>query len=185
MAILKIARMGHPVLRRPSKALSVPFAGVERQLAHDMVETMLDAPGVGLAAPQVHVDWRFIVFRVPGERVTGASGDLEAPAQILINPEIEPLTQERELGWEGCLSVPGLRGQVPRCTRIGYRGFDLAGNKVEREVAGFHARVVQHETDHLDGILYIDRMEDLSLLTFTEEMKYFGADQTARNTLPA
>lgn len=185
MAILKIARMGHPVLRRPSRALSVPFAGVERQLAHDMIETMLDAPGVGLAAPQVHVDWRFIVFRVPGERVTGASGDVEAPAQILINPEIEPLTQEMELGWEGCLSVPGLRGSVPRFTKIGYRGFDLAGNRVEREVSGFHARVVQHETDHLDGLLYIDRMEDLSLLTYTEEMRYFGADQTARNAPPA
>jgi peptide deformylase len=174
MAILKIARMGHPVLRRRADSIPVPAAGVVRQLANDMVETMLDAPGVGLAAPQVHVSWRLIVFRVPGERTTGQADDTVIEPQVLLNPEIEPLDDELVVGWEGCLSIPGLRGVVPRWNRIRYRGFGLDGQPVEREASGFHARVIQHETDHLDGVLYLDRMPDMQRLSFTEEMKYFG-----------
>lgn len=174
MAILKIARMGHPVLRRKADPVETPVPAVVRQLAADMIETMLDAPGVGLAAPQVHVGWRVIVFRVPLERTTGMAGDVVVEPQVLINPEIEPLSDETALGWEGCLSIPGLRGAVPRHTRIRYRGLGLDGQPVEREVTGFHARVIQHEVDHLDGVLYLDRMPDMAMLTFTEEMKYFG-----------
>lgn len=174
MAILKIARMGHPVLRRKADPVETPVPAVVRQLAADMIETMLDAPGVGLAAPQVHVGWRVIVFRVPLERTTGMAGDVVVEPQVLINPEIEPLSDETALGWEGCLSIPGLRGAVPRHTRIRYRGLGLDGQPIEREVTGFHARVIQHEVDHLDGVLYLDRMPDMAMLTFTEEMKYFG-----------
>lgn len=174
MAILKIARMGHPVLRRPADPVETPIPAVVKQLAADMIETMLDAPGVGLAAPQVHVGWRIIVFRVPLERSTGQPGDTVIEPQVLINPEIEPLSDEMTLGWEGCLSIPGLRGAVPRHNRIRYRGVGLDGRPIEREATGFHARVIQHEVDHLDGVLYLERMSDLRLLTFTEEMKYFG-----------
>lgn len=178
MAILKIARMGHPVLRQPAAALPVtPGASLPpdiQRLAQDMVETMLDAPGIGLAAPQIHVGARLVVFRVPAERATGADGDQAmAAAQVLINPEFVPLSDETLLGWEGCLSIPGLRGVVPRYARIRYRGYDLDGNLVEREASGTQARVIQHELDHLDAVLYPDRMPDLTTLTFTEEMKYF------------
>lgn len=176
MAILKIARMGHPVLRRRAEPVELPIPAVVRQLALDMIETMVDAPGIGLAAPQVHVGWRIIVFRVPGERATGQPGDTALEPQVLINPEVEPLSEETVLGWEGCLSIPGLRGVVPRWNRIRYRGVGLDGNPVEREATGTHARVIQHEMDHLDGVLYLDRMPDMAKLSFTEEMKYFGPD---------
>lgn len=180
MAILKIARMGHPVLRRPAQPVETPIPAVVRQFALDMIETMVDAPGIGLAAPQVHVGWRIVVFRVPGDRATGGAGDLPMEPQGLVNPAYEPLSEEMVEGWEGCLSIPGLRGVVPRFARIRYRGLSLDGTAVEREASGTHARVVQHEIDHLDGILYIDRMPDLTRLTFTEEMRYFGADPTVR-----
>ncbi|HYD32387.1 MAG TPA: peptide deformylase [Azospirillaceae bacterium] len=179
MALLKIARMGHPVLRRVADPVEDPTAPDIQRLLKDMADTMADAQGAGLAAPQVHVSHRIVLFRVPAERAQGeersGEGGEPMPLQALINPEIEPLGDEMESGWEGCLSVPGLRGVVPRHRRIRYRGFDGEGQPVEREVSGFHARVVQHEVDHLDGILYLDRMPDLRLLTFTEEMRYFTA----------
>jgi peptide deformylase len=167
MAILKIARMGHPVLRHPAEPVADPTAFEIKELVADMVETMRDAAAAGLAAPQVHVPLRVVVFHVPAGRAD--SGEPELPLTVLINPLIEPVTPEKVLGWEGCLSVPGMRGAVPRYTRIHYRGFDLDGNRIDREAAGFHARVVQHECDHLEGILYPMRMTDLSLLSFTEE----------------
>ncbi|MDE1147495.1 MAG: peptide deformylase [Azospirillaceae bacterium] len=176
MAILKIARMGHPVLRRPAVAVEEPIPAVVRQLAQDMIETMIDASGVGLAAPQVHIGWRVIVFRVPADRAAGENVD----SQVLINPVIEPLSDEMQFGWEGCLSIPGLRGAVPRHNRIRYRGLALDGTVVEREASGFHARVVQHECDHLDGVLYLDRMDDMRFLSFAEELKYFGTDSVPR-----
>lgn len=180
MAILKIARMGHPVLRRRAEPVQLPVPAVVRQLALDMIETMIDAPGIGLAAPQVHVGWRIIVFRVPPERSSGAAGDGPLEPQVLINPEIEALSDEMVSGWEGCLSIPGLRGFVPRSRQIRYRGHGLDGQPVEAEASGTLARVIQHELDHLDGILYPDRMPDLTRLTFTEELKYFGAEAGGR-----
>jgi len=171
MALLKIARMGHPVLRAKAEPVRDPADPEIRRLAADMIDTMLDAPGVGLAAPQVHQGLRVIVIRVPPDR----SGGESLPETVLINPEIEPLGEEKELGWEGCLSIPGLRGLVPRYSRIRYRGIGLDGGVIEREAEGFHARVVQHEVDHLDGVLYIDRIPDLRLLAFNEESHHIAA----------
>ncbi|MGO1118489.1 peptide deformylase [Rhodovibrionaceae bacterium A322] len=184
MAILKIARMGHPILRRPADDVVDPTAPEIRKLVEDMVETMEDAPGTGLAAPQVHVPLRVVVFFVSPQRAAreaeldGSAGDsavLEGvPLSVLINPVIEPLSRETTLGWEGCLSVPGLTGEVPRHSAIRYRALDLEGQEIVREARGFHARVVQHECDHLDGVLYPQRMTDLSKLMFTSELHHLS-----------
>ena len=184
MAILKIARMGHPVLTLPARAVPVPLGPEIRRLINDMVETMMDANGAGLAAPQVHVPLRLVVFQAPDDRA-GLSreedGDLAederfdhtAPLTVLINPEIEILDAQKEGGWEGCLSVPGLRGWVERSAHIRYRGIGVEGEKIERVARGFHARVVQHECDHLEGRLYPSRMDDLTKLIFESEMRHF------------
>jgi len=176
MAILKIARMGHPVLATPAAPVSDPGAPEIRRLVNDMVETMVDANGAGLAAPQVHVPLRVVVFQAPGERSPGLSGeeafDHTAPLTVLINPEIAVMDNTTEGGWEGCLSVPGLRGWVERPAHIRYRGFGLDGRMIERTARGFHARVVQHECDHLDGRLYPSRMTDLSRLVFESEIRH-------------
>jgi len=159
MAILKIARMGHPVLLRRADPVEDPTAPEIRRLVADMAETMEDAGGLGLAAPQVHVPLRLFVWR-------GGAGNVIA----LINPEVEPVGEETEEAWEGCLSIPGLRGSVSRPARIRFRGLDIEGQRVEGEAAGLAARVIQHETDHLDGVLYPMRMGDLSRWGFTEEL---------------
>ena len=169
MSILKIARMGHPVLRRLADPIADPTAPDVAALVSDMTETLDDIGGVGLAAPQVHVSRRVIIFKVPQERTTGTADDEPQPLTALINPVIEPVGDALNLGWEGCLSIPGLRGAVPRHTTIRYRGLALDGTMIERTASGFHARVVQHEVDHLDGVLYPERMSDLALLTFIEE----------------
>lgn len=172
MTLLKIARMGHPVLVRRAGEIPDPTAREIRTLVEDMVETMVDAHGVGLAAPQVHIPRRVIIFNAPKGRGEADAPETDsAPLTALINPEIEVLDEEQELGWEGCLSIPGLTGAVPRYTRIRYRGLSPAGQEISREATGFHARVVQHECDHLDGILYPMRMTDLSLLSFTDELQ--------------
>ncbi|CAO3422226.1 peptide deformylase [Azospirillum doebereinerae] len=173
MALLTITRMGNPVLRAVAQPIANPTDPDIARLAADMIDTMIDAPGVGLAAPQIDVSRRIVVFRVPADRGEGES----VATTVLINPIIEPLDGGMELGWEGCLSIPGLRGLVPRHSRIRYRGVGLDGQPIEREAGGFHARVVQHEVDHLDGVLYIDRMDDLKLLAFIEEAHHI----TARN----
>jgi peptide deformylase len=170
MAILKIARMGHPVLVRRCDPVPDPGAPEIRRLVADMIETMEDAPGVGLAAPQVYVPLRLFVFRVPGERREDDPDDLPIGNTVLINPELELLSEDRVLNWEGCLSIPGLRAGVPRSPRVRYRGVDCDGNVTEREASGFHARIVQHEYDHLDGILYTMRMTDFRLFGFNEEL---------------
>jgi peptide deformylase len=179
MALLKIARMGHPVLRAAARPVEDPTAPWLRRLVEDMVETMEDAGGTGLAAPQVHVPYRVVVFRVGPERLSDLPGDDELDLTVLVNPVIEPVGDEVALGWEGCLSVPGLRGVVPRHLRIRYRAAGLDGAPIEREAAGFHARVVQHECDHLDGVLYPQRMTDLRLLVFTEEAQRHPIDVAA------
>jgi len=179
MAILKIARMGHPVLWRKAAPVSDPGAPEIRRLVADMIETMEDAFGIGLAAPQVHVPLRLFVFRVPPGRASGEPDDSEIGNTVLINPEVEPVGDDFRVRWEGCLSIPGLRGAVPRPWRVRYRGVDCEGNLVAREASGLHAGVVQHELDHLDGILYPMRMCDFRLLGFTEELARYSADQPA------
>jgi peptide deformylase len=176
MALLKIAKMGNPVLRARAAEVDDPAAPWVKKLVEDMLETMGDAGGTGIAAPQVHASHRIVTFFVGGERATGLPGDGEQPLTVLINPVIEPIGTETALGWEGCLSVPGLRGAVLRHLRVRYRGLGLDGNPIEREAAGFHARVVQHECDHLDGILYPQRMTDHRLLVFAEEFQRHPID---------
>jgi len=176
MALLKIARMGHPVLRAASAVVEDPTAPWVRRLVEDMIETMEDAGGTGIAAPQVHEPHRLVVFQVPDERVTEMPGDCAQDLTVLVNPVVELLGRDRAFGWEGCLSVPGLRGVVPRHLRIRYRGTSLEGEVIERDVEGFHARVVQHECDHLDGILYPQRMTDHRLLVFLEELQRHPID---------
>ena len=158
MALLKIARMGHPVLLQRAEAVPDPTDPEIRRLAADMVETMVDAGGIGLAAPQVHVPLRLFVMR---------DGD---SARVLINPVLALLGEEEEEGWEGCLSIPGLRGVVPRARRLAWEAEDLEGRHLAGEAEGMAARVMQHEHDHLDGVLYLSRMADLRRLGFNEEL---------------
>ncbi len=176
MALLKIARMGHPVLRQAALPVADPGAAGLARLLADMAETMADAVGIGLAAPQVHVPLRIVMFMVPAARATepqapaGAPGG-PLPLSVLINPDIEPQGEEMDEAWEACLSVPGLTGLVPRFRRIRYSGIDADGRPVSRVAEGFHARVVQHECDHLDGILYPARMRDLRQFGFVDEVQ--------------
>jgi len=179
MSILKLARMGNPVLRMPARPVDDPSAPEIRALVSDMVETMVDAGGIGLEAPQVHVPLRVIVFCVPAARVSGNPGDMPVDLTAIVNPVLDPEGGEKELDWEGCLSIPGLRGAVPRFKTIRYAGFDLNGERIECVATGFHARVMQHEADHLDGVIYLERMTDMRLLAFTEEAARFPIDLTA------
>jgi peptide deformylase len=170
MAILKIARMGHPVLLQQGAPVADPWAPEIRRLVADMIETMEDAGGAGLAAPQVHVPLRLFIFRVPAQRATGDVDDQPSGTSVVINPTVELLGEDVRLRWEGCLSIPGLRAAVPRHWRIRYAGLDSEGRPFARPATGFHAGVVQHEYDHLDGILYPMRMTDFSLFGFNEEL---------------
>ena len=181
MAILKIARMGHPVLLRRADPVPDPAAPEIRRLVADMFETMEDAMGAGLAAPQVYVPLRLFVFRVAAGRATDAPDDRPVGNTVVINPEVEPVGEERVMRWEGCLSIPGLRAAVPRWARVRYRGVDCDGQAVEAEVGGFHAGVVQHEQDHLDGILYPMRMQDFSQFGFTEELARAAEERAREN----
>jgi peptide deformylase len=170
MALLKIARMGHPVLTQTAQPVDDPGSEQVRRLVADMAETMADAEGIGLAAPQVHQALRLILF-LEVDRDDAPRG----PPLALINPVIEPLDAAIEQGLEGCLSIPGLRGVVPRFAQIGYRGLTPEGRMIEREASGLQARVVQHEVDHLDGILYPMRMRDLRQLSFESELRHLAA----------
>lgn len=176
MAILKIARLGHPVLARRADPVPDPSSAAIRQLAADMIGTMEDAEGAGLAAPQVHVPLRLFVFRVAAGRDPQGR---TVPTTVVVNPQIAALDEELALGWEGCLSIPGMRGAVPRPARIRWSGLDLDGRPIGGEAGGFEARVIQHEHDHLDGIVYPMRMTDFRLFGFTEEIAR-AADQRAR-----
>ena len=160
--------MGHPVLRERAKRVEALGSPELRALVQDMKETMAAKNGAGLAAPQIGVSERVVIFGVSrNPRYPDAE---EVPFTVLVNPTITLLTREVEDDWEGCLSVPGMRGVVPRYTRLRYTGFDEEGNPIERVAEGFHARVVQHECDHLDGILYPQRMTDMSRFGFIEEL---------------
>jgi peptide deformylase len=168
MAILKIARMGHPVLlARAAEIEDFTTPELARLLA-DMAETLADSGGVGLAAPQVFVSQRVFLFHVPASR---SDAGVALPLRAIINPVVEPLSGEKVLGWEGCLSIPGLRAAVPRFTHIRLTGLAPDGSRVDEELTGFAARVVQHETDHLDGILYPMRMEDFRYFGYNEELE--------------
>jgi peptide deformylase len=176
LAILKIARMGHPVLLEKAFPVEDIAAPQIQRLIDDMIETMLDAGGVGLAAPQVHVPLRLFVFQVPAARAAESEGEAVEdglPPQAIINPVVTPIGGEKRLGWEGCLSIPGLRAAVPRFAQITYSGVDRDGTSLERHASGLHAVVIQHEYDHLDGVLYPMRMSDFSLMGFNEELARF------------
>ena len=168
MTVRTILRMGDPRLLQTAVPV-VDFSTPELHgLIEDLLETMRAAGGAGLAAPQIGVGLRVVVF---GFESSPRYPEAEAvPETILVNPLITPLSEEIEEGWEGCLSVPGMRGVVPRHRHIRYRGFDQHGEAIDRTVSGFHARVVQHECDHLDGVLYPMRMRDFTRFGFTDEL---------------
>ncbi len=174
MSILKIARMGHPVLTARAAEIEDANAPEIQALIGAMAETMADANGVGLAAPQVHVPLRLFLFHVPASR----AGEGEAiPLRAVINPVVTPVEEAgKVLGWEGCLSIPGLRAAVPRWNEIRLSGLDEEGRAFEERLSGFAARVVQHEADHLDGVLYPMRMEDFRLFGYNEELDRHGMD---------
>jgi peptide deformylase len=182
MAILKVARMGHPVLRARARAIDPAAIGSPRiqQLIEDMFETMAEYQGVGLAAPQVHESVRLFV--------AGFSADEDedrarVPLMAMINPEITPIGQETAEDWEGCLSIPDIRGRVPRARQISVRAYDRKGRRIELKASGFTARVIQHETDHLDGVLFFDRMLSFETLTFLDEFgRYWTGEDAPEET---
>ena len=167
MAVREILKMGDPRLLRVAQPVTRFDSDELHQLVTDMFDTMRAANGAGLAAPQIGVDLQLVVFGTDAPNPRYPAAPL-VPRTVLLNPVITPLGDEEEDGWEGCLSVPGLRGVVPRFKRVRYTGFDQYGDAIEREVEGFHARVVQHECDHLLGKLYPMRMRDFSRFGFTE-----------------
>jgi peptide deformylase len=168
MAVRPVLKMGDPLLLQVARPVQ-RFDSVElATLLADMHDTMEALNGAGLAAPQIGVSQQVVIFGVArNPRYPQAE---EVPYTVLINPQLEPVAQEVEEGWEGCLSVPGMRGLVPRYARLRYRGFDQAGKPIDRTVSGFHARVVQHEVDHLDGILYPMRIRDLRNFGYSEAL---------------
>jgi peptide deformylase len=180
MSILKVSRMGNPVLRTKTKPMpkaDIVSPAVQR-LIDDMTQTMIEYHGVGLAAPQVHEGMRLFVAHV----VTDRDDDPDEAAETatpnvlaIINPEITPVGRAVEEDWEGCLSIPDIRGLVPRARDINVRGYDRHGERVDLRATGFMARVIQHETDHLDGVLFLDRMKSFASLSFIEEYARYHA----------
>lgn len=174
MSILKVARMGHPVLRERARSLELSEISTPRiqRLIDDMFETMHDSQGIGLAGPQVHESIRVFVAGVDDE-------DTGMPPVVMINPEITPIGSEVVEDWEGCLSIPDIRGRVPRALEIRIGALDRHGTPIAMTVSGYPARVVQHETDHLDGVLFFDRMTSFDSLTFLEEYsRYWTGKET-------
>lgn len=173
--LLEIIRLGHPTLRDVAEPVAEEWFGSGRlaDLGRDMVRTMIEENGVGLAAPQVAEGIRLFAYWVPE-----TDDEPEIPPTILVNPEIRPVGDEIEEGWEGCLSIPGLRGIVPRYRRLKVKARNIEGEPVSLTADGFHARVIQHEHDHLDGIVYLDRMTSNRSLMFEEEWeRYILADE--------
>jgi peptide deformylase len=184
MSILKIARMGHPVLRARAKALDPGAIKSPRvqQLIDDMFETMQEYQGVGLAAPQIHESVRVFVAGFPPRSRRDDDDeedeDMDVPLMAMINPEITPVGDAKVEDWEGCLSIPDIRGRVPRARSIEVRAYDRTGRRITLRANGFTARVIQHETDHLDGVLFFDRMASFETLTFLDE---FGRYWSSRD----
>jgi peptide deformylase len=170
MSILKVARIAHPVLRSPAKSVSkAAFKDpLFQKLVDDMRETMYEYEGVGLAAPQVHEGLRLAVIEVAGDEERSKT---EVPFMVLVNPVITPLGEDKANGWEGCLSIPDLRGVVPRFKRVKLEALDRDGKPYSLEAQDFFARVLQHECDHLDGGVYLDRMQGMRSLTFIKEFE--------------
>ena len=168
MAILKIAKLGHPVLLKKAKEISDLNNIDLKKIIYDMSETMIDSDGIGLAAPQVHLSHRLFIFRNPD-----IEDEDKIKVSVLINPQIEKISDDTEDDWEGCLSIPGMSGLVRRSKKIKYSGIDLHGEKVSGEAEGLYARVLQHEFDHLNGILYISRLADKRAFGYSEEIKKF------------
>jgi peptide deformylase len=177
MSILKVARMGHPVLRARAQPIDPNDIKSPRiqQLIDDMFATMNEYHGVGLAAPQVHESVRLFVAGFPSKG-RDHEDDSHVPQMALINPEITPLSAEIDEDWEGCLSIPEIRGRVPRPREIEVKAYDRRGRRISIHARGFTARVIQHETDHLDGVLFFDRMKALETLTYLEEFNRYWAD---------
>jgi peptide deformylase len=171
MSILKVARMGHPVLRERARPLDKSDfkSAIVQKLIDDMLDTMHEYHGVGLAGPQVHEGLRMFVALLDDEP------DSKSEAVVVVNPEIIPNTPATEEGWEGCLSIPDIRGRVPRYTDITLKALDRDGRSVDLKLKNFAARVAQHETDHLDGVLFFDRMKSMQSLTFLDEYSRFWA----------
>ena len=168
MAILKIAKLGHPVLLKKTNEISNLNDIDLKKIIYDMSETMIDANGIGLAAPQVHLSHRLFIYRNPD-----IEEEEKIKVSVLINPKIENISNETEDDWEGCLSIPGMSGLVRRSKKIKYSAIDLKGEKVSGEVEGLHARVIQHEFDHLNGILYTSRLADKRAFGYSEEIEKF------------
>jgi peptide deformylase len=179
MSILKVARMGHPVLRSRARALEraeIKTASIQK-LIDDMIETMEEYQGIGLAGPQVHEPLRLFIAGLQED----ARSDDDDPAIVpvaIVNPEIVPIGSDMATDWEGCLSIPDIRGKVPRAREIQVRAYDRRGRRIDIRAKGFTARVIQHESDHLDGVLFFDRMKSFETLTFLEE---FGRYWTSRD----
>jgi peptide deformylase len=175
MSILKVARMGHPVLRRKARELDrveLKDAAIQK-LIDDMIETMVEYHGVGLAAPQVHEGVRLFVASLDHDE----AGEGASTPIAIVNPEITPIGRDVDEDWEGCLSIPDIRGRVPRAREIKVRALDRNGERIELHARNYPARVIQHETDHLDGILFFDRMRSFETLTFLEEYgRYWSKD---------
>lgn len=168
MTVRRVLKMGDPLLYRKADPVQQFNTPELERLVADMFDTMAALNGAGLAAPQIGVSLRVVIFGVEANpRYPEAE---PVPTTVLVNPVLEPIGDDMEDGWEGCLSVPGLRGLVPRHLRLRYTGFDQHGRPLDRTVSGFHARVVQHEVDHLDGILYPMRLRDIRLLGFEEAL---------------
>jgi peptide deformylase len=167
-----IVRMGHPVLRQRAAEVPPERFGTRalRDLERDLIRTMFDDSGVGLAAPQIAVPLRVLAYYLPGD-----DDHDELPPRVLVNPVLTPIGPADEPGWEGCLSIPGLRGLVPRHRALAATARTVDGDEVRFEAEGFHARVLQHEVDHLDGILFIDRMASLATLAFEDEFERYMA----------
>jgi peptide deformylase len=179
MAIRKVARMGHPVLREPARPLSEADVRTPefQRLIDDMIETMAEYQGIGLAAPQVYEGLRvFVAGSDPDAPMGDMTGAGRMPLIALVNPEITPVGSAVDVDWEGCLSIPDIRGEVPRARDITVRALDREGRRVEFLASGFPARVLQHETDHLDGVLFFDRMRSFETLTFLEEYQRYWAE---------
>ncbi len=178
MAIRKVSRMGHPVLRQRAAEISpAQMQSPQMQcLIDDMIETMIDYEGIGLAAPQVFEPLRLIVLGNPDP---DPQDEATIPLTVLFNPQFTAQSSECLDAWEGCLSIPQLRGVVPRSAAVEVQGYDREGQAVVLEAEGLFARVLQHEIDHLDGVLFLDRMADLQTLTFLEEYQRYWLDAEA------